>query len=130
MSEHPLLYDTGVLLDIYHGRDRVRPYFEQVLAGDADILLSAITEAELRRGLRPGEIAAHEALLSRFTILPLDSAAARLAGQWRQVYEREGVGWMDAMIVATAVVSDATVLTRDRRLAAVLGDAAVFELYG
>lgn len=130
MADRPLLYDTGVLLDIYHGRERVRPYFERLLVDETDALLSVITEAELWRGLRPGEVAAHEALLGRFTILPLSSAAARLAGQWRQQFGPNGLGWMDAFIAATAVVAGAAVLTRDRRLAEVLGDAAVFEVFG
>lgn len=130
MAERLLLYDTGVLLDIYHGRERVRPYFDRLMGDDADVLLSAVTEAELWRGLRPGEEVAHEALIGRFVILPVGSAAARLAGQWRQRYEGDGLGWMDAFIVATAVVAEATVLTRDKRLAGVLANHAAFELYG
>lgn len=130
MADRPLLYDTGVLLDIYHGRTRVRPFFDRLLAEDGDALLSVVTEAELWRGLRPGELDAHEALLGRFSILPMDSATARLAGLWRQQHEAAGLGWMDAFIVATAVAAGATVLTRDRRLAAVLADEAVFEVYG
>jgi predicted nucleic acid-binding protein len=37
---------------------------------------------------------------------------------------------MDALIVATASVAGATVLTRDRRLAEVLAAESEFELYG
>lgn len=129
MTELPLLYDTSVLLDIYHGRARVRPYFDRLVSGEVDGLLSVITEAELWRGLRPGEIDAHVALLGQFTILPLSSSAARLAGQWQQQFGANGLGWMDAFIVATAVGAGAAVLTRDRRLAKLLEAVAVFEVY-
>lgn len=80
-----LFFDTGCLLDIYHGRERIRPYFDEVMSGEVRSYLSVITEAELWRGLRVGEIARHEALFHHFTILPLRTDAARLAGRWMQV---------------------------------------------
>ncbi len=123
------LFDTGCLIDIYRGRSRIKPYFDYILNGDITPYLSVITEAELWRGLRVGELERHEALLSQFTILPLRSNAARLAGEWMQQYRSTGLGWMDALITATAVTANAPVLTRDKKLANVLGNAANFQVY-
>jgi predicted nucleic acid-binding protein len=125
----PLVFDTTALVDLYRGRLEVRPYVEQVLAG-AEAYVSVLTEAELWRGLKAHEVERHEALLSLFLRLPLHSAAARLAGQWMQRFETTGLGWMDALIVASAKASGLPVLTRDRGLADCLQAEAVFETYG
>ncbi|NJN53388.1 MAG: type II toxin-antitoxin system VapC family toxin, partial [Anaerolineae bacterium] len=63
-----LFFDTNCLLDIYHGRDRIKPYFDDVMAGGLRPYLSVISEAELWRGLRAGEVTKHEALLSQFVL--------------------------------------------------------------
>lgn len=123
------LFDTGCLIDIYWGRDRIKPAFESILTGEITPYMSVITEAELWRGLRAGELEKHQALVAQFTILPLRSEAARLAGSWMQQYQADGLGWMDALIASTATVNGITVLTRDRKLAQVLAGEAEFALY-
>ncbi|WP_374688845.1 PIN domain-containing protein [Promineifilum sp.] len=127
MTSRPYLFDTGALIDIYRGRQRIAPYFEALAEQAA--YLSVLSEAELWRSLRPGEIERHEALLARFVPLPLTSEAARLAGQWMQAYGAIGLGWMDALITATAAVAGSPLLTRDRRLAGVLANQVEFVLY-
>jgi predicted nucleic acid-binding protein len=124
-----LLFDTAALVDIYRGHDAVRNYFDSILAGNLVPYVSAITEAELWRGLRLEEVERHELILSQFITLPVESAVARLAGAWMQRFESAGLGWMDALIVATARAAELRVLTRDRRLANVLAAEAEFELY-
>ena len=124
------LFDTGVLFDLYKGRQRAHVYFDRLVEGSLHGYVSVISEAEMWRGLRPGEVEDHRALLGLFVVLPLDSEAARLAGTWMQRYESRGLGWMDALIVATARQADLTVLTRDARLAACLAGEAQFEVYG
>jgi predicted nucleic acid-binding protein len=123
------LFDTACLIDIYLGRERIRPHFERILTGDLLPHISVITEAELWRGIRTGELEKHQALLAQFTILPLHSAAAQLGGSWMQQYQATGLGWMDALIVATAKANDLPILTRDRKLANVLANEAEFHLY-
>lgn len=125
------LFDTAALIDIYHGRSRVRPYFDRLLEQHDGFTayVSPITEAELWVGLRSDELERHEALLARFTPLPLTSTAGRLAGEWMRRFGNEGLGWMDALIVATAATVAVPVLTRDRRLAVLLSREAEFILY-
>ena len=128
-SEARYLFDTAALIDIYHGRERVRPYFDRLFEGSATAYISPLSEAELWMGLRPNELARHEALLAYFQALPLTSAAGRLAGEWMRRLRPERLGWMDALLVATAAVADVAVLTRDRRLAETLGAEAQIILY-
>lgn len=129
MSEPPYLFDTGALIDIYRGRQRIRPFFDNIVSGSVTAYVSPITEAELWFGLRSGEREQHEALLGYFIALPLTSQAGRLAGEWMRQFGARGLGWMDALIVATAAITDLAVLTRDRRLADVLAEQARFMLY-
>ena len=123
------LFDTSCLIDIYRGRTHIQPYFDNILMGEIVPYMSVITEAELWRGLRAGELDKHQALIAQFTVLPLRSEAARLAGNWMQQYQAAGLGWMDALISATAKVNDVPVLTRDKKLAQALAGEATFTLY-
>lgn len=129
MNDIVHLFDTGALLDIYHGRDRIRPYFDRLLADLPLAYISPITEAELWRGLRPDEVERHETLLAFFVPLPLTSDAARLAGEWMRRYQSLELGWMDALIVASVARAGVRLLTRDRKLADVLAGEAAFDIY-
>ena len=127
-GEANYLFDTGALIDIYRGRDRIEPYFQSLLEGQA-AFISVISEAELWVGLRPDEMERHEALVGHFSPLPIGSAVARQAGDWMRQFRASGLGWMDALLTATAYTNQLTVLTRDRRLAAVLGNEVEFQVY-
>ena len=129
MPKRELLFDSTALVDLYRGQAAVQPYLDALIAGGLAGYVSAISEAELWRGLHTDEVSRHEALLSLFTALPLGSAAARQAGAWMQRYEVRGLGWMDALIVATARQASLAVLTRDMRLARCLAGEADFETY-
>lgn len=124
-----LLFDTGALIDIYKGRSRIKPYFDAFIKAGKLNYVSVISEAELWRGLHANELDRHNLLMAQFTVLPLRSEAARLAGSWMQQNQAIGLGWMDAFIVATATTSDLTILTRDKRLAHLLANQTAFELY-
>ena len=125
-----LLFDTTALVDIYRGHTAVRHHFDAVLVHDILPYISVITEAELWRGLRTEELERHELILAQFITLSVEYATARLDGTWMQRYEAIGLGWMDALIVASAKLAELPVLTRDKRLAEVLATEAEFEVYG
>ncbi len=128
-EQREIFCDTTCLIDVYRGRPGIRPYFDAILTGDMTPYISVITEAELWRGVQLTELERHEALLVRFTIVPLRSDAARLAGIWMQQFAATGLGWMDALITATASLVNLPLLTRDVRLASVLATQARFEVY-
>jgi predicted nucleic acid-binding protein len=129
MREHALLLDSSALIDLYRGREPVRRIAEATFDRQLLAYFSVISEAELWRGVQPHELGRHEALLAYFTPIPLGSPAARLAGGWMQRYAEQGLGWMDALIVASANMADLPVLTRDHRLARCLEREARFETY-
>ena len=127
--KNEFLWDTGALIDIYLGRTRIKPYVDLLAQNELVAFVSAISEAELWRVLRPGELVKHEVILGRFTLLPLRSEMARLAGQWMQLYQKQGLGWMDAFIVATAHVAGLPLLTRNKKLATLLNQETKIVLY-
>lgn len=129
MSELTYLFDTNALIDIYRGRQRIKPTFDELIAGSIRACISVITEAELWRGLRLGELDTHNALIEQFTVLPLNSDVARLAGSWMAQFDNAGLGWMDAFIAASAKLSDTPLLTRDPKLASLLKKELHFIVY-
>ena len=46
-----------------------------------------------------------------------------------QTYQAVGLGWMDALITASAATAKLPLLTRDKRLAEALKSEAEFEVY-
>lgn len=90
----------------------------------AQILISSITEGELRYGVarRPGATQLQlivEEFLLRVTILPWDSEAAKQYGYLRADLERQGrtMGNLDTMIGAHALAIGAVLVTNDRAFA-------------
>jgi predicted nucleic acid-binding protein len=130
MNEPGYLFDTGALRDIYHGRRRICSYFDQIFDQSIITCVSPISEAELWLGLRSDELERHESLLAFFVVLPLVSAAGRLAGQWMGRYQAQGLGWMDALLAATAANAGLALLTRDKKLADLLATETEFVTYG
>lgn len=130
MNKSPgLLFDTGALIDLYRGRPVMQTYLRALLNQTRIGYISVISEAELWRGIKPGEVERHQAILASFTGLDLDSQMARVAGEWMQKYEAQGLGWMDALIAATAKQAGLKLLTRDVRLAKLLAPEIEFEVY-
>ncbi len=87
----------------------------------ANVCISAITEAELLRGVarKPGAkrlAAAVKEFLLRVEILPWDSDAAEAYAQLRTACEGEGksLGSMDMLIAAHSVAVRATLITNDK----------------
>ncbi len=87
----------------------------------ASVCISAITEAELLRGVakkpeaKQLPLAVNEFLL-RVDILPWDSAVATVYANLRTACENEGksLGTMDMLIAAHSVAADAILVTNDR----------------
>ena len=50
MTDSDKLFDTGCLIDIYLGRERIKPYFDALGNKEPIFYMSVITEAELWRG--------------------------------------------------------------------------------
>ena len=91
-----------------------------------------ITEVELRSGIRNRlEELRIEELLSRFNILPITSAVARIAGdllRGKSQNERRA-HFGDALIAASAIDQGEVVLTADSASVRVFGSQARYQVY-
>lgn len=120
----PLLLDTDVLVEYLRGRPRAIEYVESL---DDELLVSAITVAELQAGARGGEEeAALEAFLGAFGVLPVDAAVAREGGALRRRYgPSHSTGLADAIVGASAQQRGARLVTVNRRRFPFVNDLTV-----
>jgi tRNA(fMet)-specific endonuclease VapC len=116
----PAVLDTDIVLDILHGRPAcVQAHAQQYRALYGRYTITAVTVAELARGsVRQGSSQAWlEQLLAQVEVLPLDTAAARLAGQVYGELERvgQGIGWADSLVAGIALVRGRVLVTGNVR---------------
>ena len=114
-----LLLDTTIASGLIKGHllDRLSSY------STADLVISSITEAEIRYGLAKKPEAtllrrSAEDFLRTIRIETFDSGAARAYGELRSVWESRGfpVGSFDGLIAGHARALEATLVTRDKAL--------------
>lgn len=108
------LIDTNIAI---HARDRTRSVLQKLIEHDGEVLLSALSLAELERGLyrRPEAMALRrarlDALLPALPVLPFDAAAAmaygRIIAQCGWVKGRD----FDRMIAAHAISTSSVLVT-------------------
>lgn len=106
------LLDTDIFIDFLRGTSYAHAFIER----HADeIIFAAITEAELLSGKMCNNSRERENLLhflSQFEKIPLDNPLVQIAGDLRRTYTIE---MPDAIIAATALVVNATLVTRNKK---------------
>ena len=114
-----LIIDTGVLI----ASERGRAQLTDIIAEDDDLVIAAITVAELRTGIELAtdrRRAARTEFLTRvlktLPVEPYDLATAQVHGRLLAHVHLGGTrrGAHDLLIAATAVATRRTVLTTDR----------------
>lgn len=105
-----LLLDTDVLIDYLRDKPEAVSYIENL---KEELLLSVITIAELHAGIRDEtEHSAIESFLKAFQSVSLTNEIAILGGSIRRQYGKtHGTGLADALIAATAINKQATLIT-------------------
>jgi tRNA(fMet)-specific endonuclease VapC len=115
-----LIVDTGVLI----ASERQRAGLMDVISDEDDLVISAITVAELRTGI---ELASERhrtartdflaSVLATLPVEPYDLATAEVHGRLLAHVHRAGHtrGSHDLLIAATAIATRRTVLTTDRK---------------
>lgn len=105
------VFDTGALISAERGKDRASRFLQLVHAGRARILVPLPVVAEWWRGrsdIREEILGATEIVAS----VAAAKAAGVALGRMKNVYARLTV---DAMVMATAALADAVVITGDPR---------------
>lgn len=115
--QRPLLVDTDILIDYLRGH----PAAARFVIEHADrMTISAMSVAELYAGVRGAAEDAErqdlEDFLALFPVVPVSADIARVGGLYRQAYGRShGVGLADAVIAATADLSESVLKTLNVR---------------
>jgi predicted nucleic acid-binding protein len=108
------LLDTDAIIDHLKG---FVPTVEliQALHARGELCTCEVVLAEVYGGLHPEDREQAERLLEACTFLPGSPRIAQQAGQWGYRYRRGGItiALTDALVAATAVAHQATVVTRN-----------------
>ncbi len=103
------LVDTDVLIDFLRG---YAPAVEWMGNLQNRPLVSVITLAELRAGMRSGEQRALETLFDASVVIPVNEQIAGRAGDLRREFgPSHGTGLADALIAASSIVNKARLAT-------------------
>lgn len=121
MTAERLLLDTDVLVEYLRGRPAAVAFVEAL---EAELVVSAITVAELFAGARPAEESALATLVESLTVVPVTNAIASEGGRIRRQFRpSHGTGLADALIAATSKVTRAALVTFNLKHYPMLDDA-------
>lgn len=112
-----LLLDTSVLIGALRKRPAEVELIRSFQKNGDDLAYCAVVAAELYSGANEAQIPIVERLLSSFRFLRSSHQIGRLAGEFRNRFERRGIalGTPDCLIAATAVANRHTLVTLNQR---------------
>ena len=112
-----VLLDSDILIEVSRGREAdLVSRWTGLSRSDVDILYSPVSAAELWAGARPAEQQVLKDLFRALTCIPIDAETGRQAGDYLRRYRKShAVELGDVLIVAGAVLSGATLWTRNRK---------------
>jgi predicted nucleic acid-binding protein len=107
------LLDTDAVIDYLHGIDTTVSLVRSIFARGDSLCLCAMVISEVYAGLRPEDHDRTHGFLFGCEFLLAAPDSARQAGEWRYRHARRGVAvsTTDALIAATAVAHQATIVT-------------------
>ena len=109
------LFDTDVLIDFFKRKKEAVALIEK-LSTEGDLAISVISTTELRTGWDTGQAKIHMPnLYAVFQSVFVDDEIAEKAGEFRKNHSKKGktISTTDALIAATAVVNNYTLVTRN-----------------
>ena len=109
------LLDSNVLIDLLEGNEAVSNLCH---IADSELYISVITRIELLSAIRNTEDreAIIHGLLSLFTIVPLDD---EVENKTIAIRRKTNLKLPDSIIAASAIITEAVLITRDYRLASI-----------
>jgi predicted nucleic acid-binding protein len=111
------LIDTTVAVDHLRGVPAAVDLLTALTDADDDLVSSELVRFELLAGIRDSELTDFEEFCSALRWAEVTEDVARVAGQLARRYRRShsGIGAVDYLIAATAIVIDADLLTTNVR---------------
>jgi len=110
------LIDTDIAIDHFHGVQAAHDFFAEALSSGETLVVSVVTLTELMAGMRAGEETRTEKLLELFPLLEVNEAIGRKAGEYLREFGRSHhLELGDALIAASAALSNAELITRNRK---------------
>ncbi|BBZ13305.1 type II toxin-antitoxin system VapC family toxin [Mycobacterium branderi] len=111
------LLDTTIAVDHLRGEPAAVDFLATVVGSGEDLVASELVRFELHAGVRDKELDALEEFCSALRWAAVTEEIARVAGRLARRYRRShsGIGAVDYVIAATAIVIDADLLTTNVR---------------
>jgi predicted nucleic acid-binding protein len=111
------LIDTTVAGDHLRGEPAAVELLAALIDDDEDLVASELVRFELLAGIRDKELGAFEEFCSALRWADVNEEVARIGGQLARRYRKShsGIGAIDYLIAATAIVIDADLLTTNVR---------------
>ena len=111
------LIDTTIAVDHLRGASAAVDLLTALIDTGDDLLASELVRFELLAGIRDKELVAFEEFCSALLWVEVTEDVARVAGQLARRYRKShsGIGAIDYLIAATAIVTDADLLTTNVR---------------
>jgi predicted nucleic acid-binding protein len=112
-----VLVDSDILIEVSRARDSaILERWDQLSRGDAPLLCSPVTVAELWQGARPHEYATLQAFFAAIQAVSIDTTIGIRAGEYLRLFSKSHhVELGDALIAATASIHNLELWTRNRR---------------
>lgn len=111
-----VLLDSDVIIECLRGRADVVESLRTIRKDGHVMACTVVNWAEIHAGLRTGEEKAIDLFFNHLTWLDLSREVGRMAGSYLRTYARgHGVKIADALMAATASVSDAYLYTFNRK---------------
>jgi predicted nucleic acid-binding protein len=111
------LIDTTVAVDHLRGEPAAVELLATLIDDGEDLVASELVRFELLAGIRDKELGAFEEFCSALRWANVNEEVARIGGQLARRYRKShsGIGAIDYLIAATAIVIDADLLTTNVR---------------
>lgn len=111
------LIDTAIAVDHLRGASAAVDLLTALIDTGDDLLASELVRFELLAGIRDKELVAFDEFCSALLWVEVSEDVARVAGQLARRYRKShsGIGAIDYLIAATAIVTDADLLTTNVR---------------
>ena len=117
MAGQIILLDTSIAIDYFRKKDKSKTLFVQLANYYTQFFISAITEYEIRSGIKPEQETFWEEVLGQLEVIPFDSKIVAAATEINRLLKRKSkqTAIPDLFIAATAVENKIPLATLNRK---------------